>query len=192
VADLFLAIPTHGETVVAEFAASLMRLSRALVQRRIPHGVKRIDNSLIPWSRNELVRVFLATNSTHLLFLDSEVEFPAEGILSMIDSGHDLCSGTYAFKDGSGAPVDGGAGLLLISRSLLNRMIEAHPELKYRLDVRRDDWGHDLFGCLIHPDTHVLMSEDKSFLYRAAQLGVVPKIFEYPTRHWGMKAFEKK
>jgi hypothetical protein len=70
-----------------------------------------------------------------------------------------------------------GAGFLLIRRSALLRLCEAHPELRYKAAQRETDLRDDgpyryaLFECLIDPETGHYLSEDYAFCRRWRDLG---------------------
>jgi hypothetical protein len=69
-------------------------------------------------------------------------------------------------------------GFMLIKREVLETLSKAHPELKYHNDVVGYDNEHtkgnfyDLFGCVIHPDSRRLLSEDYSFCLKCKQKGI--------------------
>jgi len=70
-----------------------------------------------------------------------------------------------------------GTGFMMIKRSLLERMIEAYPELCYssigtypRLKATPAT-QYALFDCMIEPKTKAYLSEDYAFCWRWRQLG---------------------
>jgi hypothetical protein len=71
-----------------------------------------------------------------------------------------------------------GTGFLLIRRSVIERLSEAHPELRYKAIERAADVGRDdvpqqvsLFECMIDPETKEYLSEDYAFCRRWRALG---------------------
>jgi hypothetical protein len=70
-----------------------------------------------------------------------------------------------------------GTGFLLMRRSVLTRMCEAHPELRYKAAQREADlmkdgpYNHALFECMIEPETGLYLSEDYAFCRRWRDLG---------------------
>ncbi len=70
-----------------------------------------------------------------------------------------------------------GTGFLMIKRSVIERMVEKYPELKYSRENRAEDtlrnspWRVALFNCMIDPETGVYLSEDFSFCRRWTEMG---------------------
>jgi hypothetical protein len=62
-----------------------------------------------------------------------------------------------------------GTGFMCISRNCIEKMIDAHPELKCDTDVFKD--GYALFDPFIDPDTKVYLSEDYAFCRRWKDIG---------------------
>ena len=79
-----LCCPT-GEDVRTAFAVSLFET----LQYTVAHADDSIEwvklnafaTSMLPWSRHELARISLAQGATHLLWIDSDMQFPADMIL---------------------------------------------------------------------------------------------------------------
>jgi hypothetical protein len=70
-----------------------------------------------------------------------------------------------------------GTGFLMIRRAALERMCEAHPELRYKAAqreadlLREDSYRHALFECMIAPESGLYLSEDYAFCRRWTDLG---------------------
>lgn len=94
--SLFVSMPCH-RSVEALTAAALLRLSQAL-----PKGVAHFDipcgESLVQRARNEAVARFLASDKTHLLFIDSDVVFEPKDVGALVASGKELIGGLYPQK----------------------------------------------------------------------------------------------
>jgi hypothetical protein len=93
-------MPCYGGSMHAKCALSLI----SLYHRCLVSGVKvymqtTLNDSLITRARNLLVDAFLKSDATHLLFIDSDIEFDSEDLLKMITSDVDLIGGLYAKKD---------------------------------------------------------------------------------------------
>ena len=90
----------------------------------------------------------------------------------------DVCKGT-ALKQENGFATGtyAGTGFQLIKRGVFERMIAAHPELKYtslHAFPRPSAPGQNLyalFDCMIDPDTGAYLSEDYAFCRRWRALG---------------------
>jgi hypothetical protein len=70
-----------------------------------------------------------------------------------------------------------GTGFLMIRRSVLERMMEHYPELRYTHEHKGGDrlegsrWRSALFNCMIDKDTGFYLSEDFSFCRRWTDMG---------------------
>ena len=70
---LCLAIPTHDNKVYYEFMKSFSSVILYLSSQKIDYIMLHRVGSHINRSRNQIVSYFLASNCTHLLFLDSDI-----------------------------------------------------------------------------------------------------------------------
>ena len=70
---------------------------------------------------------------------------------------------------------DGGTGFMMFKKSVIEKLIEKHPDLWYKNDLNTDPeynkWCYALFDTLIDPDTKRYLSEDYTFCRRWQQLG---------------------
>jgi len=74
------------------------------------------NESLIQRARNSLTHQFLKTHCTHMMFIDADIRFDANDIISMIAADKDIICGLYPKKEinwqqvaisaGAGVPVD--------------------------------------------------------------------------------------
>lgn len=70
-----------------------------------------------------------------------------------------------------------GTGFLMIKREVIQKMIEAYPETKYKNDVEGYDMATNkdnfymLFDCIIDPVSKRYLSEDFTFCYRWRKIG---------------------
>jgi hypothetical protein len=68
-------------------------------------------------------------------------------------------------------------GFMLVRRNVIQKMIEAMPELKFKNDVggyntgNNEDCFYALFDCVIHPESKRYLSEDFTFCHRWKSLG---------------------
>jgi hypothetical protein len=147
-------------------------------------------DSLVSRARNTLTASFLASDCTHLLFIDTDLIFSGEQIARLLDHQVPIVGGFYPKKqDGPLAwvcnahphfpPPDEatglqslryiGTGFLLVERSVFTRMIEAHPQIAYTADqTARPE--HDLWPVGVHDGRY--LSEDWAFCQRALDLGI--------------------
>ena len=145
-----------------------------------------VNESLITRGRNNLVAKFLYNQAaTHLMFIDVDLGFDAESILRLLCANQDLVGGVYPMKripiryvintvpnpivSGDLVEVSTlGTGFMLIKRHVIEKMIAAHPELKYRdnsgIGEQYEQHMYGLFDTMIDPDGNYL-SEDWTFCY---------------------------
>ncbi|MGD0436937.1 MAG: hypothetical protein ABSB86_10760 [Bryobacteraceae bacterium] len=70
-----------------------------------------------------------------------------------------------------------GTGFLMVRRSVLEKMIEHYPELRYTHEHRASDplagsrWRSALFNCMLDKETGFYLSEDFSFCRRWTDMG---------------------
>ncbi len=96
-----------------------------------------------------------------------------------------VCSEYVLNMDGGNVPIQrgfikiryAGTGMLLIKRSVIEKMVEAYPETKYVNDIQGYDLPelrnnfYALFDCIIHPESRRYLSEDYLFCERWIKLG---------------------
>lgn len=90
---LCVCVPSHGQWV-ADFGKSLAIAFAHFPQVRVK-GVRSqklslltISGSMLPFERHELTRNALQAGATHILFLDSDMSFPADTFIRLLE--HDV------------------------------------------------------------------------------------------------------
>ena len=78
---------------------SIFQTIQLLGKGGIEVGINTMKSPLIHQSRNYLTSVFLTTDYTHLLFIDSDVEFAPEAILRMLMADKDIICTPYRAKN---------------------------------------------------------------------------------------------
>ena len=97
--SLFIATPAFGCRMDTGFVVSMLRLQTKCLENGIEVLFQALGNeSLIPRARNILTEQFIQTSSTHLLFLDADITFAPETIISMIKADKDVISCLYPKK----------------------------------------------------------------------------------------------
>lgn len=208
--SLWIAIPCYTGTVTCETAIAL--------NTEVYHAYKRgwayevhfyQQNPIISYARNFLVREFLESDSTDMIFVDSDVGFAGGTLCRLADYPVDICGAAYPYRNDSGefpiryieertelwADPDTGllevaglpAGCLKISRSCLEAMCAKHPELLYK-----DLAGKDTFSLFeFTRDSGQFFGEDWAFCNLARADGF--KIWLDPQldmTHTGTKVFK--
>lgn len=152
---LFIATPCLDGNVSAHYTASLVRTMTALQQRgwRAPRIDFEIGNSLIADARNKLVARFLASDSSDLVFIDSDLSWSADDLLKLASFDAPLVAGVYqrksrtkidfAVKFGAAIGMDAqgliavervGTGFMRLRRDGVEKMVAAHPALRLERD----------------------------------------------------------
>ncbi len=148
----FIATPTLDGLLSVHYTGALLR-SQALLQReRIGCEIRfEIGNSLIADARNKLVAGFLASAHTDLVFIDADLSWQPADLLRLLRHDADVVAGAYQRKDRAKvdfsvkfgpriqADTQGllpaervGTGFLRIRRTVLERLVAAHPQLALR------------------------------------------------------------
>lgn len=98
--NINLATPMYGGSCFGEYVSSVVNLQAVCISNNIGFKTNYIYNeSLITRGRNELVYQFLKDGSgTHLLFVDSDIQFNANDVLKMVNYDKDIVCGTYPKK----------------------------------------------------------------------------------------------
>lgn len=190
---LMVGVPCYGGMVTAAALRGLLDTQRACLALGLPFAVATLTNeSLITRGRNALAATFLKSSASHLLFLDSDIGFGADAALRLLGHGRPLIGGLYrskrlagaewvaTFPGGEGATVRRdattgavqaeaiGTGFLLLHRSVLERLAEAHPETLHQTE---DGPAHAFFEAAIAPGGGRYLSEDYLFCARWRALG---------------------
>lgn len=101
---------------------------------------------------------------------------------------------TVEVQDGLVRVKDAGTGFMMIRREAIERMMQAHPELKYNndlnLDKSIDEFSYALFDTMIEDSSKRYLSEDYTFCRRWQNLG--GEVWLDPAislNHYGTTAF---
>ena len=152
--SIFIAMPCY-DAVKINTMLSIFQLIQKLGQSKVEVGINTMKSPLIHQARNYLTSVFLTTEYTHLLFIDSDVEFGPEAALRMLVADKDiictpyraknpdLSTHTYTvkFSDPKVVPIlpgklveieEGPTGLMLIHRRVFEKIIKNRPDLKIK------------------------------------------------------------
>lgn len=192
---LFIGAPIH-ETVDPHFVKCFAQLSAGYNGSDCiiyPH----IGDSLITRARNSITRQFLATDCTHLLFIDSDLVFSNHHVERILKHKEDIVGGAYCKKQ-EGPPqlvansLDGqavisehdsnvvkvkyvGTGFMRISRRVFEDMIAKFgEEIWYNCDDGERTLEHDFWKAAVYtfPDnTRRYLSEDWWFCQKAMDIG---------------------
>jgi hypothetical protein len=97
---LFIATPMYGGQCFGYYAQGLLSLQNLMAQNRIDTAVSFLFNeSLIQRARNALSHNFMKTDFTHLMFIDADIRFNAQDVLTMMHADKPIICGIYPKKE---------------------------------------------------------------------------------------------
>lgn len=98
-AKVFVCTPMYGGMAAGLYIKSILDLQGVLNQYGIENRFSFLFNeSLITRARNYLVDEFLRSGYTHLLFIDSDIEFNPMDVVAMLHFDKDIIGGPYPKK----------------------------------------------------------------------------------------------
>jgi len=140
--NLFIGTPAYNAMVHTDYLHSIIDFHRC----GIPFTVMTIGNeSLIPRGRNSVISYFhMMKDFTHLVFIDSDIFLPADGLLKLMSHNKDIIAAPVALKgfDSEGKPVYNigkvldkvdddllevdrvGTAVMILSRKVVNKLIQ--------------------------------------------------------------------
>jgi len=95
---LFVATPVHSECSI-HYTQSLLELQKECWKKKIGVRFHLMKSSLVTQGRNMCVSAFLESDSTHLLFIDSDISFNAGAAERLVACDKDIISIPYPLKD---------------------------------------------------------------------------------------------
>lgn len=96
---LFVATPMYGGMAHGLYVKSSLDLQNICTQYGIPIKFSFLFNeSLITRARNYLVDEFLRSDSTHLLFIDSDIHYSPQDVIALIALDKEIIGGPYPKK----------------------------------------------------------------------------------------------
>lgn len=197
--NVFFATPCYGGQVTDQFFLSMFRMSQAFMQHGINFRITTLRNeSLVTRARNILTAMFLESDCTHLMFIDADIEFDSEAILRALAYDKPIMAAAYPKKalpvqyainfkfidqatkqvrveNGAVEVLDASTGFFLIKREVIEKMMQAYPELHYRndsnIDPKFNKYCYALFDTILDPEDNRYLSEDYTFCRRWQKLG---------------------
>ena len=96
---LFISTPCYDAMMTMQYTMSLLNLIPFLNQYKIDFVIDFLGNeSLITRARNKALGKFMQSDCSHLLFIDSDIEFPAQAVLDLLVFNKDVVCCTYPKK----------------------------------------------------------------------------------------------
>jgi hypothetical protein len=96
---IFLATPMYGGVCYGEYLLSVLELSDVLRNKGWELQTQFIfSESLINRARNDLTKLFLESDCTHLLFIDADIGFNPHDVVRMVEEDKEVLGGVYPKK----------------------------------------------------------------------------------------------
>ena len=155
---LFVATPCYGGNLAYEYVNSLLELLYVCLTNGVNSEIHLAANeSLIPRGRNHMVSAFMASDCTHMIFIDADIQFKAMDVMKMLAKNKNIIVGAYPLKAMPPEYVvnlktenskfdtgletievkDAGTGFMMMNRGVFETMKENYPELHYTSDLER-------------------------------------------------------
>ena len=186
---LLIAVPAYGGSIKAPCVQSLLALQKALVKQGIKSAFDFTSYAEITAVRNLLATRMLRTpDATHLLFIDSDMQFVPETVFRLIAAQKPVIGCFYSERNANQGlvgvvdrptevPEDGlveaaaiGMGLCLIERGALEAMATTGALAEQRQHPFADTLEGPLLGFFNAPQDNLYLSEDIAFCRRFTAL----------------------
>ena len=95
--SLFVVTPCMG-TLVLSYVKAVLELQAICLSKKIDVKFHMVQSSLVTQGRNLCVQAFLTSHCSHMLFIDSDIEFDPPSIPTMMDHNKDIVLTPYPMK----------------------------------------------------------------------------------------------
>ena len=192
--NIMIATPAFNNKVDIQYCLSLIGTFDLLQRHNIQITPLIVPSgSLLVSERNRLIEAFWQSNCTHVLCVDSDLGWPPEAIIAMLQQNKDFIAGVYPARAEENSflfrPIlnDNGslfqenhllkmnyipAGFMILSRKCIEKMINHFPELYFKpKDIRdKSGEGYALFNTEVYEGE--FWGEDYVFCRRAREAGI--------------------
>jgi hypothetical protein len=95
--SIMVSTPVHSDVSI-HYTQALLEFQKNCFANKIPVAFQLMKSSLVTQGRNLCVAGFLDSDCTHMLFIDSDIDFNFKSIMKMITSGKEVISIPYPLK----------------------------------------------------------------------------------------------
>jgi hypothetical protein len=192
-AKVMIATPAYDGRVHVPYATSLAETAFTLLKNNINvHFNITTSGSLLIAERNRILMMFMESDCSHLLCIDSDLGWPSDCIIPMILADKEFVGGVYpsrgersftfrpCVKEDDSIVTEGQllkmeyipAGFMLIKRSVIEKMMAKFPELYYepKHETMKHAKGWLFFNCEKYDGE--FWGEDYVFCRKAREAGV--------------------
>lgn len=116
---VFFAIPCYDSHVTEPFMMSLLQTCLYFKEIGLRYTICTISDSLINRARNNLAAKFMASQATHMVFIDCDIQFEKESILKLLWHEKEIMTASYPIKEINWDKVKEGASQNIDSKDLM-------------------------------------------------------------------------
>lgn len=185
-----IGMPVGSRTVPWATALSLMNTIRICDREKLPVKLSSPDGcSVVQWARDAVVSEFLASDCTHLFWIDSDMEWTPNDFFTLVGfaASHDIIGAAYTFKqdppavfvntpDTENYEINGhgnvrvdslGLGFTIMKRECVEKLAATKPVIK---DTLNGGEHREVFRVGRRANGNAL-GEDVAFMEDLAALG---------------------
>lgn len=210
--SILIGTPCHSHMVHSAFDSSMQRLARS----PIAYEHVKVGGGGISWARNKIIAEFFNSSHTHLLFIDSDIEFEPGHVARLVNHNLPMVAAPYYVKSRharlSGHPVLGynyagdehvvpmaavGTGFLLLNRETVTKLVDFCETAKNRAyidpETKKKAWNICWVGVVEDPAhfSHPsYLTEDFGLCYTASLCEITPMLDRgFYVKHYGDISF---
>lgn len=208
--SVFVAVPSGDGKLCVQATVALIKAQQVCQNNGIEYAFRfEVGLCYISMARNNLIAKFMESACTDLVFVDSDIGFSPESFMALLACDVDVVAGIYPkkndkvewpvvlktdefhrpyVKDGLILAESLPTGFMKIKRGAIEKLMKAHPELKYS-DANTGKDTYDLFGTFV--ENGRWFGDDYGFCHLWGKLGgdcfVLPNV---DFTHVGIKNFK--
>ena len=191
---IMVGTPCYGGMVAEKYLMAMFKTVANCMGLGVDLYLHAVSNqSLVTRARNEIVASFLASDCTHLFFIDADIGWKPEDFIAVLLHDREVVGGVYRMKcdeprytlnlskmtinieNGLAEAERIGTGFLCIQRSVFEKMMAEYPHMKYVsksdiLSEKEKEFCYTFFDTEVDRDG-VYWSEDFAFCNRWKALG---------------------